>query len=199
MIARITSTATVLFLRLFSSVTAECVDNVGWGDGASGPGYSCLTYALAEWCTADGGEGPGWDRGNAFRWGDIRSEYFRGTDDKMYDEACCACGGGEGEGYTAPEYNHVDYVFTREDRAKARPRRNKRKISVGKYWVDAYGYSCRAYKAMKLCNADGTQGEGWDAGSWGSIKSYANAGRDCFRACGVCGWKGDGDYDYNYY
>jgi len=158
---RITSTLAIS-LRLFPSVVTECVDDpAGWGDGASGPGYTCLTYALGNWCTAGGGEGSGWDRNNAFGWGNIHSNYFRGTDGKMYDEACCACGGGIGEGFDAPEYDHVDYVFTEEDKAKA-PNRAKRKIVPGEHWVDAYGYSCRAYKAMNMCNPDGTQGDGWD-------------------------------------
>lgn len=110
---------------------------------------------------------------------------------RRFDAACCACGGGAGEGYTPPVYDHVDYVFTRADRKAARRNKKKRrKIAVGKEWVDSSGYSCRVYKAENFCNPDGTVGAGWDRPKWGKIESYKNAGRDCFHACEVCGWDG---------
>lgn len=182
-------------LCLFSAVTtAQCVDDPeGWVDGASGPGYDCETYALGQWCTIDGGQGVGWNRNNAFGWGRISWNGYKGTNNKKFDEACCACGGGttNGDGYTAPEYDHTDYVFTQEDKENAPGRRAKKKISVGEEWVDLYGYSCRVYKSMNFCVSDGTVGDGWDNNAWGAIESYENGGRNCFTACEVCGWDGE--------
>jgi len=178
-------------ISLVSRGDALCVDDPeGWRDGASGPGYDCATYALGQWCTLDGDAGVGWNPNNAFGWGKISWNGFKGTDKKKFDEACCACGGGVGEGYTEPVYDQTDYVFTRADR-NAVGKKRKKKIIVGEAWVDKYGYSCRVYKSMNLCNADGTQGDGWDRGAWGNIRRYKNAGRTCFEACEVCGWDGE--------
>ncbi|KAL7537328.1 hypothetical protein ACHAWF_005731 [Thalassiosira exigua] len=184
----------ILTLISLSGIAAaaaeECVDHPGWRDGASGPGYDCDTYALAQWCTLEGDAGEGWNRDRAFGWGRIGWTGYTGTDDKMYDEACCACGGGTGGVYVEPAYDHTDYVFTAEDKEAARGKKKKRKIAIGEEWVDSYGYSCRVYKAMNFCDSDGSVGEGWDSGAWGNIKSYKNASRNAFQACEVCGWNG---------
>lgn len=187
-----TVSSALFSLCLSSEVAAECVDNPkGWVDGASGPGYDCATYAQGQWCTTDGRAGVGWNRDRAFGWGRIRAKSYKGTGGKTFDEACCACGGGSGDGYTAPpEYNYTDYVFTLGDKKKARAK-SRKKIAVGREWVDRHGYSCRVYDSMNLCNSDGTAGDGWDEAAWGSIHSYKNAGRSCFGACEVCGWHPD--------
>jgi len=64
--------------------SSGCMDWPGWSDSAYD---SCSDYETNEWCTADGGEGPGWSSS----WGSIESWGLSGVD--AYD-ACCACGGG---------------------------------------------------------------------------------------------------------
>ena len=181
----------VLPFVLFSTVTAHCVDSpIDWVDGSKGPGYNCKTYSVGQWCTKRGKRGKGWNRNKAFGWGKLKSKFYEGTDGKIALDACCACGGGEGQGYKKPEYEFKDYVFTKDDK-KAAKKKAKKLIVPGKEWVDQYGYSCRTYWSMKFCNSDGTVGAAWDKTEFGDIKTYINAGRSAFEACEACGWKGE--------
>merc|ERR1712032_120686 len=60
-------------------------------DWADSEGSSCCVYSFSRYCTADGGEGAGWDHD---AWGPI-TDY---ADDEGISglDACCACGGGDG-------------------------------------------------------------------------------------------------------
>lgn len=63
-----------------------CLDRPNWVDSY---GYTCKLYADGQYCTADGGFGPGWDPS----WGsDYRA--YTSADGIDATQACCACGGG---------------------------------------------------------------------------------------------------------
>jgi len=57
----------------------------GWSDVT---GNSCANYGASQYCTADGGYGPGW---LVAVWGSFESYASEG---KIATEVCCACGGG---------------------------------------------------------------------------------------------------------
>ena len=65
---------------------AGCRDNP-W-NWTNHMGENCCQYSANQWCTADGGYGPGWDYP---RWGSFANWTDKGV---AVNKGCCACGGG---------------------------------------------------------------------------------------------------------
>jgi len=70
---------------------STCSDFSNWKDTE---GSNCCTYSFSRYCTADGGEGAGWDHAS---WGSL-SGYATGGVSGL--DACCACGGGNSKSVT---------------------------------------------------------------------------------------------------
>jgi len=114
-------------------------------------------------------------------------------------EACCGCGGGNRDPETfhhnLPIYNGVpdypnDQIDYRFDLPSDKECKHCYKCKANEIWNDHWGYSCKAYYFGNFCTEDGEKGPGWSS-SYGPIKSYHNACRDAFSACGACGYKND--------
>eukprot|EP00418_Pyrodinium_bahamense_P086021 CAMPEP_0179072836 /NCGR_PEP_ID=MMETSP0796-20121207/32260_1 /TAXON_ID=73915 /ORGANISM="Pyrodinium bahamense, Strain pbaha01" /LENGTH=440 /DNA_ID=CAMNT_0020770009 /DNA_START=28 /DNA_END=1347 /DNA_ORIENTATION=- len=114
-------------------------------------GDDCAAYAANEWCTADGGYGPGWH----LEWGTFEDYKFMGL---TATSACWQCGSGGAPG--------------------ANPRPNPTPNCTdanGGEWKDVDGDSCRTYASNDWCTAAGGYGPGWDE-AWGTFTDFAAGG-----------------------
>lgn len=170
----------------------SCVQ--GWVDSE---GFDCELYDSGEWCTVDGGFGPGWCvrkstcSSQGFNWGN-----FAGFADKQGRDAttqCAACGA---TGCNEPS------TYTRSPHPVEQCSDFKTiAANGGGVWSDSWGYSCEAYTMGEFCqeNADGSYSEGglWPVSDFGKITEYAwfhdscTTGKTCkvdaYKACCSCG------------
>jgi hypothetical protein len=166
----------------------------GWVDSE---GFDCQLYDLAEWCTSDGGFGPGWCRrqstcsSQGFNWGKFSG--FADSQGRDASTQCAACGA---TGCNEPS------TYTRDPEPVAQcTDYNTIAANGGGVWTDSWGYSCESYTMGEFCqkNADGSYSEGglWPVDEFGKINTYSwfhdscTSGKQCkidaYTACCSCG------------
>jgi len=170
----------------------------GWFQDSRG--FTCDVYEYAGWCSPNGSgsdQGPNWcprfpvERQEwreseckvekyIRRWGPF--EEYRNENGQDARVCCCASGIQDWNPYYSGSFGDGqcnDYTF---------PHYTSRVSIEGDRWHDANGFSCAVYEMMNWCNADGSEGDGWDESSFGPyLKQRKTNKMRAFDACCVCG------------